>query len=349
MSNVNKNTISVFECIEKAIASHEKFIYLKRNMNIFEVLPLNNLYGVICDLGDSSVYQYGVPPELIARVDMSLGTPKTIYVNNQSIAYYSPDGYDSKENVLNIIKIFNSLSSRNITIYTTEEIYKYVNNFSNSNIVFSCYKDPNEITISASVIISFGYCMRAFVEQKMPTIVIGPNGMGGWVTPENLSYLFRENFLGRPKGTYNELIPLSLFVDELMEIEEHTDMASLLQNNADLLENYLDKSTISKRDTSINDFQNTYIKITDTRQRLSLRPSLPSNVDLRKNGDTVIIQRRILNDLLFSLPESDADFLDDLKNNLSCKELQEKYELNADEFWDIIMPLWERKAIVFMP
>jgi len=32
---------------------------------------------------------------------------------------------------------------------------------------------------------------------------------------------------------------------------------------------------------------------------------------------------------------------------MSCKELKEKHEINENDFWEILIPLWERKAITF--
>ncbi len=347
MNFLNKNNIKVFNCIKVASKSNNPFIYLKQNISAFEAVPLNNLFGVICDLADSSIYSYGIPPELIRKIDMSLDAPIIKHTHDKSVVYFSPSGYDNKENVLNIIKLFNLLSSKNLTIYTTKDIYKSVNGFSNENIKFVCYTHPNEIIISTSAIITFGYYSRAFIKQKIPTIIIGPYGLGGWVTPDNFDYLFRENFKGRVGGNYNEIIPLAILVDEFMEIDENKNLDKLLRKNAALLKLKLNKVLINEIDSVIDNFKNTCNNFYDSTQRFFLKPKLASNITLRKNKETTFIQRNILNDVLFSLPESDIELLNDLNSAMTCKDLQKKYELTSDEFWNILIPLWERKAITF--
>ena len=82
-------------------------------------------------------------------------------------------------------------------------------------------------------------------------------------------------------------------------------------------------------------------------KRLNLIPKLVSNIQIVIDKGNVSAQRLGIKDVLFSLPESDLEFLEDLKNNISCKELQEKHEMNEEDFWEIMITLWERKAIIF--
>lgn len=347
MSAMFEDKNKVYDCIENAIKSDDNFIYLKKSIEPVEVFPFDKLHGVICDIGDDFLVDSGIPNELINSIDMSIYTPDAFYKDNESIAYFSPNGYDTKEHVLSLIKLFNMLSSINITIYTTHDIHFYVKTFSNSNITFSRYKDPKEVTISTSIIITYGYCARRFVQQKIPTIIIGSYGFGGWVTPENFGYLIRENFKGRPGGMFNEMIPLEILVDEFMEIKECNDIDNLLNRNFELLETYLNYTLSHEIEASINYFTNIHTRYTDFSQRSFLKPRLASNVEIRRNGNTTFIQRKVINDILFSLPESDLQFLKDLNSGLTCENLQDNYELNSEEFWEIMIPLWERKAIIF--
>lgn len=337
----------VYDCIQTALYNKEGFIYLKKRIDPIEPFPFDKLYGVICDISDHTLKTSGIPNELILRTDLNLKGPNTSFKSSSQVAYFSPEDYGTKENVLTVIKLFNTLSSFNITIYITKEIHSYVNTFSNDNINFCCYENVEELTITASIIITYGYCTRRFIQQKIPTIVIGPFGLGGWVTPENLEYLLKESFRGRPSGRLNEIIPLEILVDEFLEIRETKGVSVILNKNLKLLDNYLNSSPIVKMDHCINHFKKIHDQLHDISQSQFLRLKLASNVFTVKNGNMTFVQREMLNDLLFSLPESDIQLLEDLNSDITCEQLQKKNELNAEEFWDIVMPLWERKAIIF--
>ena len=340
--------INIHTNVKEAIKANEAFIYKKKNQLQFEGIPLNNLFGAIEDIGEKTLYKSGIPNELIAQVDMSLETPKITHVEGDSVVYYSPFEGDTMEHVLTIVKLFNQLSSINITVYTSLEIQNYVEGFSNSNISFCSYNNPKELSITANKVITYGYSARSFIEQKIPIVIIGPYGLGGWVTPDNINYLLKDNFKGRPSGRFNELIPLEILVDEFTEIKEEGNLKDILNENVLILNDYI-KTIFSnnKEEDFIENQDKLYRDFLDKEKRWNLTPKLASNVHIVKEKETTMIQRRDINDVLFSLPESDLEFLEDLKSNTSCKELQEKYEMNNDEFWDIIIPLWERKAIVF--
>ncbi|GAB5473926.1 MAG: hypothetical protein Mars2KO_20250 [Maribacter sp.] len=342
-----KRAVVVYDCIQKAISEKNDFIYLKKSIVPIESFPFEKLYGVICDIGDSTVHTSGIPNEMILQTDLNRKVPNIVFDNGGQIAYFSPEDYGTKENVLTIIKLFNTLPSSNITLYTTQEIYDYLNAFSNDNINFYCYENIADLTISASVVITYGYCVRSFIQQKMPTIVIGPCGLGGWVTPDNLNYLIKENFIGRPGGRPNEVIPVEILADEFLEIKETEDVFKVLDRNEQSLRSYVGSLQNLKIDSCIEQFKSIHTQLHDTSQRWLLRLTLASNVLTVKNESLTFIQRESLNDLLFSLPESDLQLLEDLKNNVTCEYLCKKNKLDEQEFWDIIKPLWERKAIVF--
>ncbi len=339
--------MNVHTNIEKAVKVNEAFIYLKKNSLPFETIPLSNLFGAVEDIGDTSLYKSGIPNELIAQIDMSKEVPETTYTNDDSLVYYSPFESDTKEHVLKIVKLFNQLSSIELIIYTSQNIYEYVNEFSNSNISFCCYTNPNKLTIKSNKIITHGYSARSFIKQKMPIIIIGPYGLGGWVTPSNINYLLKDNFKGRPSGDYNEFISLEIIVDEFLEIKEEENLNDILSKNALLVTNYINNFSTTDIDNFVRKQNKLYSDFMDTNKRGFLAPKLASNLEIIKEKEATIIRRKEINDVLFSLPESDLGFLEDLKNNYTCQKLKEKYEMTDNEFWEIIIPLWERKAIVF--
>lgn len=342
-----KNGLRTYTCIEEAVAAQIDFIYIKKNNLSVEVFPFTNVFSAICDVGDVSIYEAGFPSELITLIDMNIEVPQIKYIDDGSIAYYCPNGADTKEQVMSIIKLCNQLLNLNLTIYTTDEIHKYVSCFANQNITFCCYNRPNDVFIECSKIITYGYSARYFIQQKIPTIIIGHYGFGGWVTPDNISFLIKENFRGRPGGTINELVPHEIIFDEILEIQESSNLEKILTENKVLIDNYLDSFKLRGLQTIITDNNELFGRWISSSQRWDLRPRLVSNISIIKSKTTICVQRRMINDVLFSLPISDFDFIKDLQNNLTCKELQIKHEVTPEEFWEIMTPLWELKAIYF--
>ncbi len=340
--------LNIFSNIGEAIKSNKAFIYLKKNLLPFEGIPIDNLFGAIEDIGEKTLYKSGIPKELIAYKDLSLEAPKIICTKDNIIAYCAPFESDTVEHVMTIVKLFNQLPSINISIYTSHEIKNYVKEFSNSNISFVGYENSKELFIKANKIITYGYSARGFIKQKIPTIIIGPHGLGGWVTPDNIEYLLKDNFKGRPSGRLNEFIPLEILVDEFIEISEEKNLMKILKKNASIINEYTETFLKNIEDDNfIYKQDKLYRNYIDKEKRWNLKTKLASNAYIVKEKENIMIQRREINDILFSLPESDLEFIEDLKSNLSCKELQDKYEISDDEFWEIITHLWKRKAIIF--
>jgi hypothetical protein len=342
-------SINLYTNVKEAIKGNKAFVYKKKNQLPYETIPFNKLFGAIEDIGDTALSKSGIPSELINRMDMSLETPRVTYTDDKNkVAYYSPFEVDTVEHVLTIIKLFNQLSSINLSVYTSHKIQQYAEGFANSNISFFSYDNPKELIIAANKIITYGYSARSFIQQKIPTLIIGPNGLGGWVTPDNIEYLLKDNFKGRPSGRCNELIPLEILVDEFTEIHEEENLKAILENNASMVHEYITPFFAEHKKEHFIESQNRLFEHLENKEkRWELKPKLASNVRVVKEKEATMIQRQEINDVLFSLPESDLEFLEDLKRDLSCKTLQDKYEMNDEDFWDIMVPLWERKAIIF--
>lgn len=330
--------------IEKALGD---FIYLKKDMAPFFAVPFAHLYGVVCDICDESPDVSGIPSELVSKKDMSLEGPSIKYKEDKDTVYLLSADYGTKEDALNIIKLFNRLMSIRLTIYVPVDMYDTLKGFANDNITIVGYDDIGEVTITTNLLITYGYCARNPIRQKVPTLVVGPHGFGGWVTPENIGFLFKDGFRGRPNGRLDEITPLEVLVDELMEIKECEGLRKLLNKNANLLKGYLERLPTASSEKNVAHFKNVHAQLIDSSKRNVLRPKLASNVDMVRNENEVLVQRKEINDILFSLNRDELGFLEDLKGLMTCRKLQEKYEMENGEFWDIMIALWERKAIVF--
>lgn len=325
----------------------ESFVYIKRDMDFFPVFSLDNFFGAICDLADKTYQKSAIPKELVTLVDLSINGPIVECAEVDEIAYCFPCDYGSIEDVFVIVSLFNRLPSTSITIYLPVEIYQQVSGFANDHIRFNLYKNSNEITIKASKVITYGYFARNFIHQEIPVLIIGSYGMGGWVTPDNIEYLFKTCFKGRPGGTLNEPIPLEILVDELLEIKECNHMRELLVKNKAIIKNKCASFPVVSLNNGINGFKRIYEQYNDKQKKNFLRPKLTSNVRTIMNGNNIIVERNIVNDILFSVGKDEKDFLSNLNGEMDCEMLQKIYEIENKDFWNIMNILWKRKAIVF--
>lgn len=337
----------VTDSLEEIASTASKCIYLKRNISKHLIVPFDNIYGIICDVQDTTPNESGIPEELIRRVDMNHFSPKFKSAKNRKVIYYSDEFYDSPIQVLRIIQLFNQLPSVNLEIYAADSIRNKLVDFCNANIEFhlgQIAEGPKEV----SLMITHGYAARKFIAQKIPTLIIGPKGMGGWVSPDNLKQLFEHNFSGRPNGSPDETLPLGILADEIMSIEQCRDLDTLLEKCKNSLQVMLAKMKHYSLQYAIEDLQSLKDRLEDKEDRNLLYPQLASNVSVIQSEDQLLFQRTTIHDLLFALPFDDWTFSEDLKQGqLNCSELQQKYQMDDQAFWEVLIPLWQRKAVIF--
>tara|TARA_R110002126_G_scaffold291220_1_gene450981 strand:- start:5980 stop:7026 length:1047 start_codon:yes stop_codon:yes gene_type:complete len=342
------NKLKIYQEENELLESDESFLCIKKNFQSSTSFPFANSYGVLCDVGDNEISSSGYPLELIKRADFSENTPTVVYEPTEKIVCFMPIEYSAQENLLTVIKSFNKLPFTNLIIYATHKLSDKVSDFINDNITIINYHKAKELTISTNIILTFGYCARSFISQKIPTIIIGPFGLGGWVTPNNINYLLRENFRGRAGGNKNEIIPIEILVDEFMEIREHKELNLVLNINAKKLKDYLSEFQITTVEKFIDESNFLYQRIKDSNTRNLLVPKLPSNVKIIRSAKTIFVQRDLIGDILFSLPQEDSNFIEDLNLDKTCLDIQRNHDISYEEFWEVLLFLWNRKGIIFI-
>lgn len=77
-----------------------------------------------------------------------------------------------------------------------------------------------------------------------PCIVIGEQGYGGLITPQNLSQQFANKFQGRIGGSLNEYIPLNLIMNDIQYVqntEKSKNIDCIIIKNKELLDTSIAK------------------------------------------------------------------------------------------------------------
>ena len=339
--------LEIIDCIDEGIENKRPFIYLKKQTEVRTVLDFDQIQGIVCDLGDKYILESGYPHELICPVDLSIHTPKFLFKPDGPIVYFSAKSYDTEIHVLEIVKLFNSIPSRNTTIYLSSNIFNKIKHFANDNINFNLYENSTALSVSASVIITHGYLARSVIRQKVPLVILGPYGLGGWITPENIKYLLKHNFSGRPGGNYEEVLPLEVFIDELVEINNCIHIQALLEENHKLQKQFLSKFPKTTIEEIIERLNSTFLRIQNTYERNSLRTYLTSNINIIENKGYLYAQRYVFKDLVFSLPINERKLITDLSFGLTCQELQKKHDMESEELWELLKYLYTKKVIYF--
>ncbi|MBY2897275.1 hypothetical protein AE938_00105 [Bacteroides fragilis] len=138
-----------------------------------------------------------------------------------------------------ISNLLNILSDYRITIlYNGDPLIPIFN----SNITLINVKESNieKVILSNDIIIGDGISIYTGIMLGKPCIVIGEQGYGGLITPQNLSQQFANKFQGRIGGSLNEYIPLNLIMNDIQYVqntEKSKNIDCIIIKNKELLDN----------------------------------------------------------------------------------------------------------------
>lgn len=261
---------------------------------------------------------------------------------------YMPESSNDTEllNMLNVISVFNQLSSINLKIYCDENYITILKNYSNEHILFIEKDAQFEKTIAADIIITYGSGVIHFMKLKIPIIIIGPYGLGGWITPDNFPYLLKYGFAGRAGGVYEEYVPVEIVAHELLEIKNCKDLNSVLEANKVIAEK-LPYMPLSSYNEIIAEQSPFYKIIINQEGRWQLQPNLASNIVFESAGDSVALKRKHIHDTLCTISREDLPFFQSINNATNCKELCKISQMNENDFWEMMYALNEKRIIIF--
>ena len=250
--------------------------------------------------------------------------------------------------MLKLISVFNQLSSLNFNIYCQENYIGFLENYTNEHIHFikSGIQSEDGFFLEADIIITYGSGVIHFLKQKIPVLIIGPYGLGDWVTPENFFYLLKTGFMGRAGGILDEFIPVEIVAHEMLTIKDFKDLPSICKANKKLADK-LPYKPLSSSPEIIAEYTALQKRMNDPQARWKLQPALASNVLFENNGETIIIKRRYIHDTLCSVSNEDMPFFQAINGTVNCKELNKISQMDEDDFWEMMYALNEKRIIIF--
>lgn len=248
------------------------------------------------------------------------------------------------ECLLQAVSVFNLLNAE-IQVYCPEDLIDRVRGYSNDHLFFhSTGSGVREM--AANVIVSYALGVLYFIKQEIPVVIIGPNGLGGWVTPENFTYLEREGFMGRPGGELWERVPPFIVLEELLSIKNCNDLNAVLGKDRELADR-LPYVPRRKAAGILEELSYRQTLIRDEKARWQLKPAIAGNILFVRDSGTIYVRREYINDTIASFEAADFDFFKNINGRQDFRQLFEGANMDPDDFWDLVHALLEKKIIYF--
>jgi hypothetical protein len=260
-----------------------------------------------------------------------------------SIACVLPEG-DELEMALQSIALFNQ-SNEEIQLYCHKSIHVGISKYCNGTISLHPL-GSGPLNIAAHVIVTHSLSSLYFLQMEVPIVIVGPNGLGGWVTPDNFTYLSREAFMGRPAGSLWEAVPYSLLLEELSCILECKELESILKKNKDLAEQmpYLPSSSVAQAADRANALRSA---IRDEGKRWDLVPRIASNIKMIQENGKVFFQRNWLHDIIASIDQEDWPFFLHFTGENTFRQIYGVAAMAESDFWEVMYSLLDKDIIVY--
>lgn len=158
--------------------------------------------------------------------------------NTFHISCFLPEISHDLESIFRIISIINQLPQSKFSLYLNASICERFISYCNNHIDIISWENRESLTVKTNLIVSYGLDVIHFLRNKIPVLVLGPFGLGGLVTPINISFLYRCGFMGRPGGILNERIPIELVAHELGILKDTKEINNLLNENKAIADAY---------------------------------------------------------------------------------------------------------------
>ena len=290
------------------------------NDSILNVIVLNSMFNP---------KKYGIAPErLVKSYPDYEGTEFILFKtedNRLKALVFLPEEDLEIKYAFQVISIFNQLSNNNFSFFVNKELDIFFNQYCNSHITVIPLEESVSRTITTNLVITYSTRVIHFLRNKIPVFVLGPYGLGGLVTPANLPFLFKTDFMGRPGGSHNEYVPIEIVAHELGLFKDMKGMDALLDENKNIADafpvNPLSKEIVIQTESQ-KKLEEVY---SDSKKKNSLKVNLCSNMNIIYNGQNAIIQRRYLNDTLCVLDKEDTTFFKALDGKNTCRDLQKEF------------------------
>lgn len=305
---------------------------------------------LVTNVGDNQKI-FTLPPEKVVKAYNDFSGVQFSFVppsDGLQIVYFFPDPCIDFNYIIQAVSIINQLFEASFTLYVYHDLYNEILPFCNDHIIVKKIGYDLNLSIESNLIITYGLSTIHFLRNKIPVLVLGPFGFGGFVTPTNLHFLYKSDFMGRAGGIKNERIPIEIVAHEIGFFKDIKEIDALLTQNKSIADalpiNCLSKEL--KLQESLNEIMQETFK--DKEKRNYLKPKLCSNMHMIFLQDRCLIRRAIINDTICTFDKVEALFLQDLNGRNTCLQLMIEYRMGEETFWDLITLLMAKQIITLI-
>lgn len=317
-----------------------------------------NLYGVFV-IGTNQFQLNNIPNEYY------------LYLNVSSIRYYKNRldrsnisvsravfFYDDESLSLarSVIVVFNYLPYVQLTIVSSPRNARILKEIANTNISFSTLGSSlNRFYQKNDFVIASKEFAKASLINKMPTIVLGINGLGGLVMSENIRDFCRTNFEGRVGGVKNEPVPLDLLEFEIKHtqheiIKARATNCSLIRDSDYLsFKRFIIEDWVALYQNKINEISNLYNYVSNKKLFLLLTPRVTSNIIIKYNEylRKSMVINKLTGKVLGGMGNDEHKILGYCTGNRNVAEiLAENKEFSETDIIAFFLELWKKKIII---
>jgi hypothetical protein len=292
--------------------------------------------------------EIGIGEQVVSRVYEVFHNLEVVFEphnppEKKKLVYISPRANDAWRQTLRLIAVFNLIIDYELTICCEPSSIPSLKKFSNQHIHFTGFEKEQEskLVVQAYCVLSYGPSVLQFVNSGIRTVVVGPKGYGGLVTPHTIEYFLEQGFMGRCGGFKNEPLPPSLLFEDLGKAlcidTFETDQIVLIEKIKASGKMPLQASPGNEEQTSIPEIDRLISR--------NLQAVLASNIILLKKKGKLVVQRKATNDVIVILEPPFSEWLQPVNGVLNVPQLLALAGDRKTSCLKFIQQLLEQKVI----
>lgn len=297
----------------------------------------------------------GIPEEIILHAPLFAFEDSRVQFrmedNKLNICWFPPKEDQILSSTKTLIYIFNHIPNCKLHIFTSPRNKFLLEAFCNKNIFFLDEIEHSDINLCFNLVIGSTNIARLALSQCRPTFILGTNGLGGMVTPDDLDHFERTGFKGRIGGVPNEEVPLklleALLIDAIKELDFSNTPHQILARQE--MKNKLFRSNSDSLKKIAQELQQTHQLLTDIKtnnlENYLIIKNRNIRITSRENGEQ-LLSNQDTGKILGTLGEEEGLLFDSfIKGKLFKDILLEFTDFEVEDLVDFVKDLIERKIV----
>lgn len=326
----NSDTFFKYHKFIKRFGDTPKIFISHSSYDMNKSIPYDGVSKIIKVAEKISVNEWGFPQEFIENIPSPIIPHFIKYKYSKKKISNLLAFYDLEENGIDVMRMLimgaNTLPNIKLNIVYNEG-YNVLNKIANPNINFIKFsKRTNETSLFAKsdLILGSGRTAIKSLSLGKPVIVVGRRGFGGLVTPENYIEFKKRNFEGRFGGEENEIIPIDLLSDHIVDtLNKGKELFPIISSNYKAVCTDYNIQIVADRLVSvICEIKSKNYGLKKMSEFKKLKPLfLPEFTFVENKEDSFYIMNKINFKIFFNIQCSLKEILEKLDGNTSIEDI----------------------------